>query len=419
VSDERLADFFASQINPLDLPPLAELLRARNLLSAFITLFHGNEEQVMMRLLILREIGARGHEPRWSPQQLEAHFAYVNPVKLRTVLGRLRENGLLLWDGDEGLYQIAETGRVALAALSTLLAFSEEDAELGYLTAQAAGQQQLGKVSNETLQHLLARLNELNRHFEDALESQSEHQIRKAQGRLDAVWRWVQKGTALTRELMADEQYDRRTLDAVQAIHDVQSHLLRLTGVFQRRLNQLQSQRVHLGQSGLTTSDIGEWLRGATQMELSSLAREMLRFPPQPVFVTGAEMLDIAEYEVVDRERLVATVRELPTKQAAPEVAMQEAERLHYAEALHDSLSELNAPVALSEVLLGETYAETAYRLSLLSLLGDAEAAVEKSVVGDIVKLPLKLVTSAEVDAVDHPEVASMSRGELRPVGEV
>ncbi|MBL8506880.1 MAG: hypothetical protein JNM11_00325 [Chitinimonas sp.] len=415
MSDERLADFFASNINPLDLPPLAELLRARELLNAFITLFHGNEEQVLVRLLVLREIGARGHEPRWSPQQLQAHFAYVNPVKLDTVLTRLRQNGLLLWDGDESLYQIAEAGRVALSALSTLLAFADEDAELGYLTAQAAGQQQLGRVSGETLQHLLARLNELHRAFEEALESQSEYQIRKAQQRLEAVFRWVQKGTEVMHTLLSDETLSRRTLDQAQSIAMAQSRLLRLTGSFQRRLNQLQSQRVHLGQSGLTSSDIGEWLRTASQAELVGLASGMLHYAPQPSFLTGPEMVDIAEFELVERERMLASTAALPDKRAAPGVAAPEAERLFEAEALHALLAQLGGPSDIQSVALADTYTETAYRLSLLSLLGDAEAELDASVVGDIVKLPLSLRASGEVVAVDHPEVASISRGELRP----
>ncbi|WP_374352332.1 hypothetical protein [Chitinimonas sp.] len=414
-SESSLIEFFSDKFNPLDLPQLAELLRARELLGAFITLFHGNEEQVLVRLLVLREIGARGHEPRWSPQQLQAHFAYVDQVKLDTVLRRLRENGLLQWDADESLYQIAETGRVALAALSTLLAFADEDAELGYLTAQAAGQQQMGKVSNESLQHLLARLKELHRYFDDALESQSEYQIRKAQGRLESVWRWVQKGTTLTHELMADEQYDRRTLDAVQAIHEVQSRLLRLTGVFQRRLNQLQAQRVHLGESGLTSSDIGEWLRGASQAALAGLASGMLCYPPQLAFITPDEMVDMAEFELVERERAVAEAYAMPEKKSAPAIGAPEAERLFAAEALHGFLAKVVAPTALHEGIVADSYVETAYRLSLLSLIGDAEAAVEDSVVGDIVKLPLRLVTDGTVVALDHPEVAHISRGELRP----
>jgi len=415
VSEERLADFFVANIAPNDLPPLMQLLQARDLLGAFMTLFHGNEEQVLVRLLVLREIGSRGHEPRWSPQQLQTHFAYINPVKLETVLGRLRSNNLLLWDADEGLYHIAETGRIALAAVATLLAFADEDAELGYLTAQAAGQQQMGRISNESLQHLLARLNELYRYFEDALESQSEHQINKAQTRLAAVFRWVQKGTDIMRELLADETLDRRTLDQAQAIALAQSRVLRLTGSFQRRLNQLQSQRVHLGQSGLTSSDIGEWLRAASQQDLAKLGRGMLRFTPQLALVTGPEMLDMAEFEMVDRERAAALQTNLPDKYAAPQITAPEAERLFQAEALYAFLAKVDRPTGLKDIVLADTYTETAYRLSLLSLLGDKDAELEASVMGDMVKLPLVMRASAEVEMLDHPEVLSLSRGSVQP----
>ncbi|SFZ78321.1 hypothetical protein [Chitinimonas taiwanensis] len=415
MSDEKLADFLAAGLNPAEVPPLADLLQARPLINAFITLFHGNEEQVLMRLMVLREIGARGQEPRWSPAQLEAHFAYVNPVKLRTVLARLRENGLLLWDADESLYQIAETGRIALASVSTLLAFSDQDAELGYLTSQAVGQQQMGRVSNETLQHLLARLNELYKHFEDALESQSEFQIQKAQKRLEAVWRWVQKGTEVIRAMFEDEALDRRVLDQVQAIGMAQSRILRLTGSFQRRLNQLQAQRVHLGASGLTSSDIGDWLRGASQVELAGMARGMLCFPPQLALATGAEMVDVAEFELLERERVAAQSAALPSKLAAPLLDAPEAERLFEAEALYALLAGVAQSADLRSAVLVDSYPETAYRLSLLSLLGDADAALEQSVVGDIVKLPLRLAHGAEVDQLDHPEVAALTRGALLP----
>lgn len=415
MSDEKLADFLAAGLNPAAVPPLAELMQARPLINAFITLFHGNEEQVLVRLMVLREIGARGQEPRWSPAQLEAHFAYVNPIKLRTVLARLRENGLLLWDGDESLYQIAETGRIALAAVSTLLAFADQDAELGYLTAQAIGQQQLGRVSNETLQHLLARLNELYKHFEDALESQSEFQIQKAQKRLESVWRWVQKGTEVIRAMFEDEALDRRVLDQVQAIGMAQSRILRLTGSFQRRLNQLQAQRVHLGASGLTSSDIGDWLRTASQPELAGMVRGMLRFAPQLALATGAELLDVTEFELLERERVKAQQATLPSKMAAPLLDAPEAERLFEAEALYALLAGFTQPAGLAEAVLVDSYPETAYRLSLLSLLGDADAALEGSVVGDIVKLPLRLLHGAEVDLLDHPEVAALSRGALQP----
>ncbi len=42
---------------------------------------------------------------------------------------------------------------MALAALATLLKFSDEGAELGYVTAQLAASQLVGAVSMEELQH--------------------------------------------------------------------------------------------------------------------------------------------------------------------------------------------------------------------------------------------------------------------------
>jgi len=54
-----LEEFFAPGVEAGDLPALFPLLRAREALDAFITLFRGGEDEVMVRLLVLREIGAR------------------------------------------------------------------------------------------------------------------------------------------------------------------------------------------------------------------------------------------------------------------------------------------------------------------------------------------------------------------------
>lgn len=393
---------------------MAGLLRARHFLDAFITLFRGGDDEVLVRLLVLREIGARAEAPRWSPQELQAHFTYINPVKLDTVLKRLRDNGLLIWDSDEQLYDLAETGRVALAALSTLIQFAEGDAELGYLTAQVAAGQSMGRISHEALQHLLARLNELYRAFEEALESQSEFQIRGAQQKLESVWQWVQKGTEVMRMILQDEALDLATLNQAQAIAYAQSRMLRLTGVFQRRLSELAAQRVHLGQSGLTSTNVADWLRGLTQEALSDLGRDLLSFHPEPLFITPDEMLDVAEFELVERDRPEQHASILPASDAAPLTSELEVERLLEAEALHEELAQLVGEIALTDVVLADTYNQTAYRLSLLALLGDADAATETSVVADLVRLPLRLETEDALDYPDHLEVAAITRGKLQ-----
>jgi hypothetical protein len=420
MQDENLfSDFFQPGFVPHELPQMAELLRARTYIDAFITLFRGGEDEVFVRLIVLREIGARADAPRWSPADLQSHFAYINQVKLDTVLKRLRDNGLLVWDSDEQLYAMSEAGRVALAAMGTMMQFAEGDAELGYLTSQVAAGQSLGQVSNEVMLNLLARLNELYADFEAALESQSEFQIRAAREKLEKVWQWVEKGTDVIRTVLTDETTDQRVYQIAQSIALAQARMLRLTSVFHRRLSELASQRVHLGQSGLSTTNVADWLRQQTQEKLASLGRDLILFHPEPHFVVSDILLDVAEFEICERERPLNIVSEMPAGAAAQVVGEVEAERLLLAESLYEDLNRLVADGLggdLPAAVIAPTYNETAYRLSLLSLLGDAEAALEKSVVADIVKIPLRLEASAELFEPDHPEVASISHGRLSPL---
>ncbi|GAA5786381.1 hypothetical protein [Chitiniphilus shinanonensis] len=415
-TEHPLTDFFQAGFDARDLGPLDALLRAKPYLDALITLFRGGEDEVLMRLLVLREIGARADAPRWSPQDIQAHFVYLNPVKLETVLLRLRQNGLLVWDSDAALYSLSEPGRVALAAVATLTQFADQDAELGYLTAQVAAGQAVGNVSRETLQHLLARLNELHADFETALESQSEFQIREARRKLESVWKWVERGTQVIRQVLADEDADRQVQQVAQSIALAQGRMLRMTGVFQRRLAELAAQRVHLGQSGLTSTNVADWLRGQSQEALATLGRDLLSFTPQPDFVVSDILLDVAEFELLERERASDIVSALPTSELAASVSAVEAERLVLAEELYALLKDVRSDAPLADAVLADTYPETAYRLSLLSLLGDAEAALEQSVVAQLVRLPLLLETDAEVEVLDHPEVATLTRGRLRPL---
>ncbi len=97
-NDLDLADFFAHGVEPADVAPLYPLLGARVLIAACIAVFRGGEAEVMVRLLVLREIGARADNPSWSPRELEMHFSFLDAVKLETVLKRLREHELLVWD---------------------------------------------------------------------------------------------------------------------------------------------------------------------------------------------------------------------------------------------------------------------------------------------------------------------------------
>ncbi len=72
---------------------------------------------------MLREIAGRAEEPEWTPQQLVNHLSFIDGTKLDTVLKRLREHDLLVWDADRRLYRSSASGRMALSALFNLLEF--------------------------------------------------------------------------------------------------------------------------------------------------------------------------------------------------------------------------------------------------------------------------------------------------------
>ncbi|MDC7712324.1 hypothetical protein [Vogesella indigofera] len=414
---DSLSDFFRPGLSPDALPALNRLSAAWPYLAVFVTLFRGGDEEVLMRLLVLRELGSRAEAPYWTPQDIAQRFAYLNDTKLHTILGRLREGELLVYDSDGGHYALSDTARVALSALATLIDFAGDDVELGYLASQVAAGQAVGQVSDEALQHLLARLNELHAEFADALESQSEFRIRAAQHRLESVWRWVAKSTDVVRGLTCDERLSLTTLSQAQAIALAQSRMLALAGTFERRLAQLAAQRVHLGSSGLTSTDIADWLRHQGLARLAGLADGVIAANVEPAFLTTPELADVAEYELLGRERAREHDNALPAAASAETADAVEAERLLEAEALYDTLAALELTpadgVPISDAVLAASYNETAYRLSLLSLLGDPESRSDRGVIAALAKLPLALSGGDAVLALDHPEVASLSDAQL------
>lgn len=422
VADGRMQDFLRPGIVAADLPDLHPLLSARGLLRAFSTLFHGGEEMVMVRLLVLRAIGERGAAPDWSPQELRDHFAYLDPVKFDTVLLRLRENELLLWDGEAGRYRISPVGRQALAALGMLLEFNREGDELAYATAQLAAGQAAGRIRADHLQHVLSRLNELRRDFDRAVLSGSEHRIHRAANTLQTVWKWVEKGTRIIESIAADEELDAATHRVAQQIGRAQSAMLRQAGVFQRALNQLDRHRVHLGASGLSSSDVNRYLRALDADALAALADDVLARGIAPAFALAPIALDIAEYELVERAREAAEDQRLPEAQDTPADAAIPIAAADYREA-EDWLAQLSAiegEVSLADLVPEDDFALSAYRFSLLGLIGDPGAENRAGVSAGIARLPLRWRIEPAFDAdgfapVGRAGVAAISRGGLRP----
>ena len=413
-----LAEFFAPGVEPADVAPLYPLLGARGLIASCLAVFRGGEAEVMVRLLVLREIGARADSPSWSPRELEMHFAFIDPVKLETVLKRLREHNLLVWDSEKRTYQLSPTGRMVLAALSTLLQFSaEDDAELGYLTAQIAAGGATGRISPENLQHLLARLAELEEEFSSAVASGSEFRLQAAQSKLASVWHWMEKGTEIMRGLTADGLPDDATWRLAQEIGARQSRIMRMTGVFQRELAAIARQRVHLSQGGLTSSELAAWLTTRHIDQLADFAVGVTHLVPEIPFVLPDVMADVAEFELLERQRpeqrrstLPAAVdaektREIP-REPPPELAALT--RLLADHAARDE------ELAVADAVVGDSFRAAAYRFSLLPFLGDPSGDPELTAFGAL-PLTLHWADDETLATPQRNEVAAISRGTILP----
>jgi hypothetical protein len=423
---DALQAHFQPHVSVDEIEQVFHLKRAQPLLQVFTALFHGGFEGVLVRLLVLRELAADTSVSAFSRADINTRLAYLLPESLETVLMRLRTNQLLAWDAQQAVYRVTPMARNVLSAIDSLLALSqpEDDAEMGFLLSQVAGAQAVGGITAEQLQHLLGRLVDLTDEFRDAIASGSEFRLRESQAKWHQACDWVEKGSQILRAITADENADSTTHRAAQAIGRAQSALLNMQGMFSRALNQIERQRVHLGQSGLSTTDIKRWL--LAHEDLASLAMDAIDQPVKPLFITPAEMIDVAETELMTERANNNGQNSLPTGQDAPTTindtpAMQR-ELDDWLARLSDFAQLNNFPsvaeesprqIQAHEALLPASFAVASYRASLLPLLGDESEASMQGATAELARLPVRFTPGDTMVELPDLEIAAMSLASL------
>jgi hypothetical protein len=423
---DSLQAHFQPGVNADEIEQVFHLKRAQPLLQAFTALFHGGGDSVMVRLVVLRELSSDTTASGFTRADINTKLAYLQPESLETVLMRLRTHGLLAWDTQSSVYRVTPMARNVLSALDTLLSMGQADdeAEMGFLLSQVAGAQAVGGVTVEQLKHLLGRLVDLTEEFRDAIASGSEFRLRQSQAKWHMACDWVEKGSEILRAITSDEKADSATHKAAQAIGRAQSALLNMQGMFSRALNQIERQRVHLGQSGLSTTDVKRWL--LEHNDLASLATEAIDRPVVPLFITPAEMIDVAETELLTERAALAANGGLPAGQEAPTMVNEkpaiQVELDNWLSRLSDfanfdtfpSIAEEGPKaVPIQDSLLPASFAVASYRASMLPLLGDvAEASLQGST-AELARLPITFTPEDEMVQLDDPHVAAVSRATL------
>jgi len=413
---DTLQAYFKPEIAPDDIEAVFRLKRSQPMIQAFTALFHGGFDGVLVRLMVLRELASDAESPAFSRADINIKLAYMEPERLETVLARLRSHQLLAWDQAQGVYRVTAMARNVLSALDSLLLLNQNDdeVEMGFLLSQVAGAQAIGGVTAEQLQHLLGRLVELTEEFRDAIASGSEFRLRTAQAKWNVACDWVEKGSEIIHAITTDALADSATHRAAQAIGRAQSALLNMQGMFSRALNQIERQRVHLGQSGLSTTDIKTWL--LQQEDLSGLAAGALSQPVSPLFITPAEMIDVAEAELLSA-RAEVIANSLPTGQDAPVTLEEETPMMLELDDWLDRLSTFTAtpgkPAPVQNTLLPASFAVASYRASLLPLLGDVSESSLQGATAKLARLPILFRSSDQMIRLSDPHVAAISKASL------
>jgi hypothetical protein len=386
----------------------------------------GGQAAAQLRLWCFLELASHP-QGRLVRDDLNQLFHVLKPEALDMVLKRLRELGLLIWDATAQDYHLSALAQQVHGLLAPLTkAGAGEDDEMASLLAQVAGAQALGLADASQIKHLHAQLARLHDDFADAIASGSEALMRAAQPRFDRALALVERaGEALTALIRSDFEDPRLEREA-RALGQSQARLLSMASQFTRALQQADRQRVTLGTTGITSSDVRHWLQ--RHPALHDLLGDALATGVRPVFVSQHDVLDVAEGEL-ERDR---PDPERSTGLPPPAVAVAGSmETLRMPVELEDLIGKLagwssvveperEASRPVRDAVLGGRFAQAAYRLQLLPLLGDAQARTLQGQTGDLARSPWRAVLTPVIDTVDDAHVAALSAGQLHsePISE-
>lgn len=401
--------------------PLAWALAQRlEVLDALRGLLTGGQAAARLRLWVFLELAALP-QGRLQREDLNQLFHGLKPDALEMALKRLRDLDLLVWDATAQNYQLSALAQQVQGLLAPLARTTSDDDEMAALLAQVAGAQALGLSDAGQIKHLHAQLARRYDEFADAIASGSEARLREAQPRFERALHLVERaGEALT-ALIRSEHDDPRLEREARALGHGQARLLSMASQFTRALQQADRQRVTLGSTGITSSDVRLWLQ--SHPALHELLGDALSTGVRPVFVSGHDLLDVAEGEFERDRPDPQRSQGLPPPAQAEHGSLQTLRMPIELETLIDQLAGWAAVPAgeqpalrpISAAVLGGRFAQAAYRMQLLPLLGDEQARALQGQTGDLARSPWRAVLLPAVEKVADAHVAAISAGQLHP----
>jgi len=428
--DSALGDYFRDAESASDSPLAWQLEQNTLAVDALRGLFQGPGGLVRLRVWMLMTLTRQGRA-FWTREELDQLFHAVRPEAADSVIKRFREAMLLAWDDTQRQYSVTPLAQQTATMLAPLT--QQADDELAGLLGQVVGADQLGTLGVGQVHMLQAQLGRLHHEFEDAIASGSEFRLREARKRYDRATRLIDRASDTITAIISHAHGQVALEQAARSLGQAQARLLSMASQFNRALQQVDRQRVTLGTTGITSTDVKLWLQTLAAPE--RLAEQVIASPISLAVLAPHELLDVTEAEF-ERDRPQPTLPEsLPAAQIAPVGDLS-------AVALPQELGDLSALLtawslnvsqesiadndprqrAVSAALLGEDmtgdtrsarYAQVAYKAQLLPLLGDSQAQDLPGATGDLARQAWRVLWGTELIAVDHPAVTHLSAGQL------
>lgn len=414
IPEEEIQDYFTSNFDPDDIPSLWNLKQKSSLLNAFATIFRGEPTGVLVRIHVLSEMSIRPAEtPFWELSELRYQFAYLTETAFETVIRRLRGGGLIGYDRERNSYSMTPLGLEVSGTLSHFLRAHEEEG-FGLLTSILYGDEAIGHISKEELAHLLSRLGQVEEELMSAVDSASEPEIIKARERFETVWKRIQQGTDVIRRIAKNRDMGREIHRLGQRVASAQSRLARVTSIFQRAINDIDRQRMHLGSSGISTSDINRYLMNRTIDEIVPLLEGAMGISAQPALLLTDLLGDVAEYELVDKERERKEAWNLPELVNADEEEVPEKAIPYFDELVKDITNLGDDPFSLRDVIPKMDYEVSSYRLSMLSLTKNVLHSKRENPLPQPDDLSVSMETEEGEEEVMKYGVLAISKGAIK-----
>ncbi|MES2879927.1 MAG: hypothetical protein V4713_16055 [Pseudomonadota bacterium] len=429
--DSALADYFRDPDALVDSPVAWQVENNADLVDALRLLFQGPTGLVRLRLWMLFTLVGQG-KAYLVREELDQLFYAVRSEAVDSVIKRFREAALLTWDDSLRQYGLTSMAQ-HIATMLTPVGQPVND-ELAGLLSQVVGADQLGTLQGNQVHMLQAQLVRLHHEFADAIASGSEFRLREARKRYDRASRLIDKASDTITAIISNARGQRALEQAARGLGLAQSRLLAMASQFNRALQQVDRQRVTLGTTGITSTDVKLWLQ--TQSHLERLAEAARHSPVAIAVLAPHDILDVTEAEF-ERDRPEALRAEsLPAAQVAPVgdlTAVALPQELGDLSALLADWAQINnAPTAHTEAAAvrtvhaalladanGQTarYAQVAYKAQLLPLLGDAQAKDLPGATGHLARQPWRLQWHNVLAALEHPAISHLSSGQLEHLG--